>query len=76
MFTQYKLNNFLSMKSKYSPRIYEILKCNEFKKQGYIEMEISELRKLLKAEDIYLRYNDFKRKIIEQLQKKLKKSAI
>src|SRR5659263_164027 len=29
LFTQYKLANILSMKSKYSPRIYEILKCNE-----------------------------------------------
>ena len=32
MFTQYKLSNILCMKSKYSPGIYEILKCNEFKK--------------------------------------------
>lgn len=71
LFTQYKLENILSMKSKYSPRIYEILKCNEFKKQGYIEMEIDELRKLLKVENIYLKYNDFKRKIIEQAQKEL-----
>jgi plasmid replication initiation protein len=61
------------MKSKYSPRIYEILKCNEFKKQGYIEIEIEELKKLLRTEDMYPRYNDFKRKIIEQTQKELKK---
>ena len=40
LFTQYKLANILSMKSKYSPRIYEILKCNEFKQQGYIEIEL------------------------------------
>ncbi|NFL43103.1 replication initiation protein [Clostridium botulinum] len=73
LFTQYKLANILSMKSKYSPRIYEILKCNEFKKQGYIEIEVEELRKLLKADNIYLKYNDFKRKIIIQTQKELKK---
>lgn len=73
MFTQYKLANILSMKSKYSPRIYEILKCNEFKKQGYIEIEIEELRKLLKADNIYPLYADFKRKIIIQTQKELKK---
>lgn len=73
MFTQYKLANILSMKSKYSPRIYEILKCNEFKKQGYIEVEVGELRKLLKAENIYPLYADFKRKIIIQTQKELKK---
>lgn len=72
LFTQYKLANILSMKSKYSPRIYEILKANEFKKQGYIEIEVEELRKLLKADNIYPRYNDFKRKIIEQTQKELK----
>ena len=74
-FTQYQLGNILSMKSKYSPRIYEILKCNEFKKQGYIEIEIVDLRNLLKAEDIYPRYNDFKRKVIEQSQKELKKNS-
>ena len=61
------------MKSKYSPRIYEILKCNEFKKQEYIEIEIDELRKLLKIEKIYPLYNDIKRKIIEQSQKELEK---
>lgn len=73
MFTQYKLANILSMKSKYSPRIYEILKCNEFKKQGCVEIEIEELRKLLKAENIYPLYNDLKRKIIQKSQKELKK---
>lgn len=73
MFTQYKLANILCMKSKYSPRIYEILKCNEFKKQGYIEIEIHDLRKLLKAENIYPLYGDFKRRILQQTQKELKK---
>lgn len=73
MFTQYKLANILSMKSKYSPRVYEILKCNEFKKQGYIEMEVEDLRKLLKADKIYPLYADFKRYVILQTQKELKK---
>lgn len=72
-FTRYKLANILTMKSKYSPRIYEILKCNEFKQQGYIEIEVEELRKLLKADNIYPLYADFKRKIIIQTQKELKK---
>lgn len=73
MFTQYKLANILSMKSKYSPRIYELLKCNEFKKQGYIDIEIDDLRKLLKTENIYPRFYDFKRFILEATQKELKK---
>ncbi len=68
-FTQYQLANILTMKSKYSPRLYEVLKCNEFKKQKQIELKIEELRKLLKVEKIYPLYNDFKRKIILQAQK-------
>jgi plasmid replication initiation protein len=72
-YTSYKLANILNMKSKYSPRIYEILKCNEFKKQGYVEITVSSLRKLLKAEKIYPLYADFKRKIIIRTQKELKK---
>lgn len=73
MFTQYKLANILSMKSKYSPRIYELLKCNEFKKQGYIDIDIDDLRKLLKTENIYPRHFDFKRFILEATQKELKR---
>ncbi|WP_072060514.1 replication initiation protein [Clostridium botulinum] len=73
LYTSYKLANILSMKSKYSPRVYEILKCNEFKKEKYIEIEIEILRKLLKAENIYPRYNDFKRFILAKAQKELNK---
>ncbi|NFO48634.1 replication initiation protein [Clostridium botulinum] len=72
-FTQYQLANVLSMKSKYSPRVYEILKCNEFKKQGYIEIEVEDLRKLIKADTVYPKYNDFKRYVIERTQKELRK---
>jgi len=73
MFTQYKLSNILSMKSKYSPRIYELLKCNEFKKQGYIDIEINDLRQLLRTENIYPRYYDFRRFVLESTQKELEK---
>jgi len=73
VFTQYKLANILSMRSKYSPRIYEILKCNEFKKQGYIEIELEDLRRILSADNVYPLYNDFKRFVIQRTQKELKK---
>lgn len=75
MFTQYKLANILSMKSKYSPRIYEILKCNEFKKQGFIEIEIEELRKLIKAENVYPLYANFKQKLLIVTQNELKEKT-
>jgi plasmid replication initiation protein len=73
LYTQYKLSNVLLMKSKYSPKIYEILKSNEFKKQKFIEIEVDRLRKMFKAEDIYPLYADFKRHVIQKTQKELKK---
>lgn len=73
MFTQYKLANILSMKSKYSPRIYEILKCNEFRKQEYMDIKIDELRNLLKADNIYPMYADFKRYVLNRTKKELRK---
>ncbi|WP_072060704.1 replication initiation protein [Clostridium novyi] len=73
LYTSYRLANILSMKSKYSPRIYEILKCNEFKKEKCIEIQLDLLKKLLKTEHIYPRYNDFKRFILVKAQKELDK---
>lgn len=73
MFTQYKLANILSMKSKYSPRIYEILKCNEFKEPCCMEIEVKDLRNLLRSENIYPLYADFKRYVINRAKKELKK---
>ena len=73
LFTRYRLANVLNMKSKYSIRIYELLKSNEFKEQKFLELEIDELRKLLKADKIYPRYYDFKNKILKVTQKELAK---
>ena len=69
-YTQYKLCNVLSMKSKYSPRIYELLKSNEYQKKGFV-IEIQELRRMFKAENIYPLYADLKKYIILQSQKEL-----
>lgn len=73
LFTRYRLTNVLNMKSKYSIRIYELLKSNEFKEQKFLELEIDDLRKLLKADKIYPRYYDFKNKILKVTQKELAK---
>lgn len=73
LFTRYRLANILNMKSKYSPKLYELLKANEFKKQKFFEIDIDKLRELFKAEDIYPLYADFKRHIIIKTQKELKK---
>lgn len=69
-YTKYKLHNILAMKSKYSPRLYELLKLNEYQKKGF-SVHIDELRKLFKAENLYKNYNDFKKKVIIKAQEEL-----
>ncbi len=70
-YTTYKLANVLILKSKYSIRLYEILKSNEFKKS--IEIEIEELKSMVGANADYFKiYADLKRKVIIQAQKELK----
>ena len=75
LYTSYKLENILSLKSKYSLRLYEILKSNEFKKNWRIDLE--ELKKLLGAnEKSYSIYQNVKNRIILQAQKELKEKPI
>lgn len=70
-YTSYRLKNVLELKGKYSIRMYEILKSNEFKKVAVIEVD--ELRKILKADKgSYLIYQNFRNRIIIQAQKELK----
>ncbi len=69
MYTQYKLNNILQMKSKNSIRIYEFLKCNQFKNQ--FEIDITELKQLLKLENAYARFYDFKKNVLLYAQKEI-----
>lgn len=61
-FTTYYLSNVLQMKSKYSIRLYEILKAQQFKKR--FEIEIEKLRGMLGAEK-YDRYSNLNQKILK-----------
>lgn len=73
-FTRYRLENILTMKSKYSIRIYELLKSNEFKKSW--EIDLGELKNLVGASANYLKvYADFKNKVILKAQKELKEKT-
>ncbi|WP_461207647.1 replication initiation protein [Clostridium sp. DL1XJH146] len=73
-YTSYRLKNVLELKGKYSIRIYEILKSNEFKKIAIIEVD--ELRKILKVNSgSYLVYQNFKNRIILKAQKELKEKT-
>ena len=73
-YTSYRLKNILELKGKYSIRMYEIIKSNEFKKVA--EITVDELRRILKADKgSYLVYQNFKNRIIIQAQKELKEKS-
>lgn len=67
-FTTYYLSNVMQMKSKYSIRVYEILKGNQFKKN--FEIELDELQKVLNAQN-YLTYSSFRQKVLEPALKEI-----
>ncbi|KHN86492.1 Replication protein, partial [Toxocara canis] len=62
-FTSYRLDNALSLSSKYSIRIYEKLKCNEFKKSFIWSVENIKEDLILKQKS-YKLYSNVKQKII------------
>jgi len=73
-FTIYELSNTLKLRSIYSLRFYELLK--QYQKIGSRVMRIEDIRKLFELTATeYIRYNDFKRKIIFQAQKELKEKT-
>jgi plasmid replication initiation protein len=70
MYTKYRLENILNLKSKYSIRMYEILKCNQFK--GECIIELNELKNMVGAVANYFKiYADFKKKVLLQAQKEI-----
>jgi len=76
-FTSYKLENILSLKSKYSLRIYELLKSNQYKKgkKGW-NIGIEDFKKILGATDkSYCVYQNVKNRIIIQAQNELKEKT-
>lgn len=61
-YTQYELWNILSLKSKYSIRIYELFKSHEYKHK--IEIEVDYLKSLLCAEK-YKSFGNLKQKVLD-----------
>lgn len=69
-FTTYNLNNVLSLKSKYSIRFYELMKCNLFKKS--VTYTVDELKEMFKADEkSYNIYQNFKNRVVVKAQKEL-----
>ena len=76
-FTKYKLRNILKMKSKYSIRLYEILKSQIYKITKYQKktfiIDIKDLKEKLGANmKSYNSYNNFKVKVLLTAQQELK----
>lgn len=62
-YTQYELWNVLSLKSKYSVRLYELFRSYSY--QHKKEFDIDELRALLCVEN-YSMFGDFKRRVLDK----------
>ncbi|OAH61499.1 replication initiation protein [Domibacillus aminovorans] len=69
-FTSYKLENIIKLKSSYSIRIYELLK--QYEKLQERTFQLTSLRKMLGAEEIYPAYGNFKQRVLVPAQKELK----
>jgi plasmid replication initiation protein len=72
-YTTYKLDNVLNLKSKYSIRLYEVLKSCQYKKVEIISVE--DLKVLLGIDKKYLRFYDIKTKIIDKVKNELAKKT-
>jgi plasmid replication initiation protein len=72
-FTSYKLENVVKLKSGYAIRIYELLK--QYEKLQERTFLLTDLRKMLGAEDIYPAYANFKQRVLVPAQKELAKKT-
>lgn len=78
-FTRYNIRNISELQSVYSIRMFEFIKENEFKKDGF-EVSVDDLKEMLymKAQDndgaeVYQLYGDFKKRVLIKAQEDLDK---
>jgi plasmid replication initiation protein len=69
-FTTYQLAVAITLKSTYTQRFYEL--CSQWKNKGYFYMNLEKLRRMLKCEDKFKTFGEFRRGVIEVSQKELK----
>ncbi|MGM0609286.1 MAG: replication initiation protein, partial [Candidatus Muiribacteriota bacterium] len=68
-FTSYRLANVLELSSQYAYRLYEILK--QYQITGRRIIEIKELRFSLNIENMYERWSDLKRKVLDIAEREI-----
>lgn len=71
-FTSYSLTVVVSLKSKYSQRIYEL--CCQYRERGVFFLDQERLRKVMKLEDKYPQNQDFKRFVLDVAYNELKEA--
>lgn len=69
-FTEYSLLVAISLRSKWSQRLYEL--CCQWRASGGFQVELKELREMLKLEGSYKRYASLKKYVLEVARKELK----
>jgi plasmid replication initiation protein len=74
-YLKYEIKNIMVLGSKYSIRLYEILKnkyekTKKFQKDIFLKIKVDELRELL-AVPLSYKYNMFKRRVIEKAQEEI-----
>lgn len=73
-FTSFGLENIRQFRSKYSPRIYEMLK--QYEDTQFKIIKVLKLRKILSLEDKYKKYNDFKKNVLLIPQQEINETDI
>lgn len=68
-FTRYQLKYILNLKSKYSVRIYELMK--QYENIGKREFKLEELKKILYCEDMYSDFRNFNRVVLDTTKKEI-----
>lgn len=68
-FTTYSLTVSITLKSTYTQRFYEL--CNQWKNKGYFYYKLDNLRRILKCEDKFKTFGEFRRGVLEVAKKEL-----
>lgn len=69
-YTEYSLVVAMSLRSKYSQRLYEL--CSQWRAAGGFNVELDEFREMFQLGDKYSRYAAFKSYVLEVARKELK----
>lgn len=68
-FTRYRLRSVFGLRAFSAFRIYEL--CKQHQGLGTRTIDLDRLRRLLRLEDLYPRYRDFRRRVLEQARQEI-----